>query len=1072
MTPEKHKPPLPFPLHFACTHYLTRMKTSLAIILLGALLATAADDTVDYNFDVRPILSKNCFACHGPDAHDRKADLRLDTYAGAIELRKGNRAIDPDDLANSDFIARIRTTDPDDIMPPPDSHRRLTAAQMDILERWIKQGAPYETHWAFNPPTQPEPPALPKGAIAHNPIDHFIAAKLGDLPQSQEASKHSLIRRVTFDLTGLPPTPEEVDAFLADSADKAYEKVVDRLLRSPHFGERMALGWMDAARYGDTSVMHADGPRTMWPWRDWVIKAYNDNKPFNDFTIEQLAGDLLPNATDDNRLATGFNRNHASSDEGGAFAEELRVDYVVDRVQTTANVWLGLSMECGQCHEHKYDPISQREYYQFFAYFNNTADPGMQTRKGNQSPVVNVPDPDREAELAEIARAREALEAKIAARRKAVETDLMLWVAEQQTQLEEGVQAPMPGGLVHHFPIDSDKAPIREGISGTEGKFDGKRQHSKRGDNTCLKLNNNRIDFANVANELEFDQPFTLAAWVKPPKNASGAIFARMDNDNDFRGFDFWMQGGNIGTHIIHKWPENAIKVITKEPLKPNTWVHVAITYDGKGKESGVNIYVDGVLKPHNVEQDGLTATIKNDLPFRIGGRHNASYVSNVEVDDIRIYKRALVIEEVARIQDGGNTLHELLSVPVAERSPEQQNALANIYLTAHDEPYKALLKEKSAIDSRASKINTASKLTSMIMQDNSKRRVTYILNRGMYDSPIKDEEIPPGVPAFLPGLPEDAPDNRLGLAQWLMDDEHPLTARVAVNRYWAMLFGTGIVKTVIDFGNQGDLPSHPELLDWLAVDLIKSGWDIKHTLKQMVMSATYRQSAAISPVRLAADPDNRLLASGPRYRLQGEFIRDNALAVSGLLVPIIGGPGVKPYQPDGLWNEVSLNGGLRFKPDSGEKLYRRSMYTYWKRSAPAPSMTIFDAPSREKCVVQRARTNTPLQALVTLNDVQFVEASRNLAERVMKQDAEFAKRINAIFKLCVSRAASAAEIAICREVFDQQLAVFQQDLEAAKKHLALGESKRDESLDAAEHAAWTVLSTMILNMDEVLTRG
>jgi hypothetical protein len=1051
------------------------MKTTLAILMLGALLASAADDTVDFNFDVRPILSSNCFHCHGPDSHSRKAKLRLDTRQGAVELRKGNRAIDPDDLANSDFIARIRSTDPDEMMPPPDSHRNLTPQQIDILERWVRQGADYQTHWAFLPPEKSKLPAIPAGAKAHNAIDHFVASKLPKqtLSQSPEAEKTALIRRVTFDMTGLPPTPAEVDAFLADSAANAYETVVDRLLRSPHFGERMALAWMDAARYGDTSVMHADGPRTMWPWRDWVIRAYNDNKPFDDFTVEQLAGDLLPDATVDQKLATGFNRNHATSDEGGAFAEELRVDYVVDRVQTTANVWLALSMECSQCHEHKYDPISQREYYQFFAYFNNTADPGMQSRKGNQKPVVEVPDTSHKDALAKIAKEREALQAKMDARRKAVDTDLMLWIAEQEGQFEAGLEPPMPAGLIHHFPLDEKKGQqLRDAVGGAVAKVGGKHQVAKREDSPCLKLDNNTIDFAKTATTLEYNKPLTMAAWVKPPNNGAGAIFGKMDNGNAYRGFDLWMQGGVIGTHLVHKWPDNAIKVVTKEKLKVNAWQHVAVTYDGSGKSAGVKIYVDGVHKPHNVEQDDLTATMQNTLPFRIGARHNASHVRNMHVDDIRLYSRALNAREVSRIQSGGDVLRELLSVPVATRTNDQHNAIAGIYLAEHDAPYQALLKQQADIGAREAKLTTTGGITSMIMQDNSKRRVTYILDRGQYDSPIKEEEIPPGVPAFLPGMPEDAPSNRLGLARWLVKDDHPLTARVAVNRYWAMLFGTGIISSVMDFGNQGDLPSHPELLDWLAVDFMESGWDIKHTLKQMVMSATYRQSSAIRAEQLGIDPNNRMLASSPRFRLQGEFIRDNALAVSGLLVSTVGGAGVKPYQPDGLWNEVSLNGGLRFKRDSGEKLYRRSMYTYWKRSAPVPSMTIFDAPSREKCVVQRARTNTPLQALVTLNDVQFVEASRHLAERAMKADAEFAGRVNQIFRLCASRSANAAEIAICREVFDAQLAVFKADPEAAKKHLSLGESKRDESMDAAEHAAWTVLSTMIMNMDEVLTRG
>jgi hypothetical protein len=1046
----------------------------ITVFAAAALAFNSLAEDISYNHEVRPILSKYCFSCHGPDEHGRKADLRLDTYAGAIEDHDGVKAVNPANLAASELIARIITDDPDEIMPPPKSKKVLNKDEIRIITEWVKAGAKYESHWAF---VSPKKATVPKSKWAKNPIDAFVERKMQKKklkPQAQ-AAKARQLRRVTFDLTGLPPTPEELDAFLADKSADAYEKAVDRLLASPHYGERMAIAWMDAARYGDSSVMHADGPRTMWPWRDWVINAYNTNKPFNDFALEQLAGDLIPEATNAQKLATGFNRNHPTSDEGGAFAEELRVEYIVDRIKTTGNVFMGLSVECGQCHDHKFDPITQVEYYQMFAFFNNNADPGMQTRRGNQAPVVKVESQQREEALAGVRAEKAAHDKKIAEHIKGAQGAITAWVSEQEAKLADGdLENPMPAGLIGHIALDDSKD-FAESLSGTKGKLRGKYGKADRDGNTALNLNGKTaIDYADLGSTYEFNTPFTLAAWVKMSNKAGGSVLARMDVGNAYRGFDLWLQSGAVGTHVINTWPDNAVKVVSKGKIKNNKWTHIAVTYDGSGKAAGCKVYIDGKVSPHNVEQDDLTATIKTKVPFRIGAR-SAGANSKGGVDDVRMYERALTAAEIVRIQSGGNALKELLAVPADKRNDAQKKALADHYLNSSDKAYQALKKELAGLNKKEADIaKKYPEVDSMIMADNAtnKMRKTYVLDRGHYDSPRKDKEILPEVPEFLPPLPPGSPANRLGLAQWLTAPNHPLTARVTVNRYWSMLFGSGIVESVMDFGNQGAPPTHPELLDWLAVDFAENGWDIKRTIRMMVTSNTYRQSTKVTPALLEADPLNRLLSRGARFRLQGEFIRDHALSVGGLLINEVGGASVKPYQPDGIWNEVSLNGGLRYKRDNGEKLYRRSMYTYWKRSAPAPNMMIFDAPTRETCVVQRARTNTPLQALVTLNDVHFVEASRQFAERVMKGGDTFEKRMELAYKLALSRTPGAKEIAVCKRVYETQLASFKAKAGEAEKYLKSGDSPRDTALEVNEHAAFTVLMNMLLNLDESLTRG
>lgn len=1036
----------------------------------------AAED-IDFARDIRPILSENCIYCHGPDEEHREADLRLDLKDHAFANKDGIAAFVAGDLEKSEAWHRIITDDEIDLMPPPDSNKQLTSEQKDLLKRWIESGAEWTEHWAFVTPEKPQPPTVESAEAS--PIDRFVLARqqTKNLAPSSEADRRTLIRRLSFDLTGLPPTREEVDAFLADQSPDAYEKLVERLLGSKHFGERMATYWLDAARYGDTSVMHADGPRDMWPWRDWVVKAFNANQPFDQFSIEQIAGDLLPDASVSQKVASGFNRNHPSSDEGGAIPEELRVSYVVDRVKTTSNVWLGLSMECAQCHDHKYDPISQKEYYSFYAYFNNTADPGMQTRKGNQVPVIEVVTEVEEDKL-------DALEKKI------TETSATATKAEEAARAAfakwprqlSGKANPLKDSakafnkLRHYYSLDEpsgltliDLIQRKDAVTVDAGLVTTERGENARG----LTFDGRRLFEANDFPGYDYKTQLTFSAWLKLDSLVSGAVFAKMDEDQSYRGYDLWLEKGRPGTHLISKWPENAIKVAADQPLTVGKWQHVAVTYDGSGEAKGVKVFIDGKLVPSSqVGGKKLTATMKNDVMFRIGGRSKtASFMG--AADDIRIYDRVLPEAEIPSLTR--DLAAEAFATDPAKRTAEQKKIAYHSYLSSTAGTYRRDLAAKVDAERAKTKLLDG-KTTVMVMQDNpaDKMRATYRLNRGAYDQPIEDEVIEAGIPAALPPLPDDAPANRLGLARWLFAENHPLTSRVAVNQIWQLFFGTGLVETPADFGSQGAFPSHPELLDWLAVDFRENGWDVKRLITQVVTSQTYRQASDLRPGDLDADPNNRFLARAPRFRLPAEFIRDNALDLAGILLrDEIGGPGVKPYQPPGLWAEVGLGGNPKFVQDHGDKLYRRSLYTYWKRSAPPPAMQIFDAPTRETCVLKRPVTNTPLQALAAMNDVQMIEASRHFAERILAEGGKTAEtRAGFAFESATAREPNSRELSALLDVYRDSLEKYRAKPEMATDLLSAGESKRNESLDAPDHAAWTLVASLVLNLDEVLNRN
>jgi len=838
-----------------------------APLLLTVASGSAAElERVNFTRDIRPILSDACYECHGPSAKDRKAELRLDIRADALAERDGNPAIVVGDPVASALVQRISSTDVEERMPPADAARQLTEEEIRKIRAWIEQGADWQNLWSLTPVEQTPLPAVIKTDWPRNGLDYFVLQRLegSGLQPSSEADRETLIRRLTLDLTGLPPTLEEIDAFLGDTNPDAYEKLVERLLASPHYGERMSLEWLDAARFADTHGYHVDSQREMWRWRDWVINAFNSNMPFDRFTVEQLAGDLLPEPTESTRIASGFNRNHGINFEGGAFAEEFRVEYVVDRVHTTATVFMGLTMKCARCHDHKFDPISQRDYYRFFALFNSVPERGIDGHKGNAVPLMRFPSVDQKARLEELNEV----------------------FAQQEKALNDHSEA------------------ARESAS----------------------------------------------AWATARR---------------------------------------------KELLSD--------------KPSEKELAVDTILR--TAEED---------------------------------------------------------------RTKEQADKLHDFFLKNIDKTYPDLADARKKAERKRDRFETSIS-SAMVMRDSSEMRPTYLLERGLFDQ--HGEEVSAGLPDALPDLPADAPKNRLGLARWLVAADHPLTARVTVNRFWQSIFGTGIVKTAENFGSQGDLPSHPQLLDWLAAQFVQSGWNVKDFHRLLVTSATYRQSSRVAPELLQRDPENRLLARGPRFRLPAEAIRDSALATSGLLVGTIGGPSVRPYQPEGLWEEVSFGiktyGAQEYEQDHGEALYRRSMYTFWKRSCPPPSLATFDAPDREICTVRRERTNTPLQALVLLNDPIYVEAARSLAQRVMREGGDSnSERAAYAFRMATGRRPTAAESAVLLEELQERLIEFKQDREAATRLLAIGDSKADPSLEVGELAAWTMVARLVLNLDETITKS
>ena len=1256
----------------------------LAVFGLSSVSAEESEPTqatVNYNLDVRPILADNCFACHGPDAKTREADLRLDTKAGAFSEPSGYPVIVPGKPEESELYLRVASNVDNYRMPPAGFNKTLTPEQIDVITQWIREGAKWEEHWAFTTPVRPTPPDVKNGDWIRNPIDAFILSRLEKegLHPASEANKRTLIRRLSFDLTGLPPTREEVHQFLADDSPDAYEKLIDTFMTKPEYGEHLARFWLDVARYGDTHGLHLDNYREMWPYRDWVIEAFNKNMPFDQFTIEQLAGDLLPEPTLDQLIATGFNRCHVTTSEGGSIDEEYYVQYAIDRADTTSTVWMGLTVGCAQCHDHKYDPITQKEFYQLYAYFNNITEKAMDGNRKDSPPVVKLPTPEQEAELVAFDEQITELDAQTKAPIPEIDATQIAWenrmprwtplkptsvsskggatleVLEDNSILASGtnpeqeiyeVVAELPPGkwsavrlegLTHEsFPrggigrsansntvltdfavfiappeADSSKQSGRipsessqqsdEEISGNNPPT-SESQLLSQTDLAAESLDSEsrepraesqstETDVESETADVDPEDPWTripvVQAWADHEQalgeDGLEGVVANAIDDKPETGWaldrrienrqaiflvaaPFGMEGGQLKIRLKHEYDLRQKQLgrfrlaLTDAPtiypigskITLGDW-HAAGPFTAEhGNLAFYQVYepeTKNVNTNDTFEVNGKTVKWKKQAHWVDGQVHNdivgensATYVfrnitsvtqqraqlyigsndalkvwmNGTEVLSKNVQRDADANQEQLQVQlkPGNNTLLlkvvnysglsgfyfrmetdapmipadivEIAEMPRGERETEKQARIRDYYRnnvtpdkTVNENAKRAFADLKARFTDLAEvrqKRNTldAALTTTLVMQEREEPRGAYVLARGEYQH--REEQVYPQTPSVLTTLPEGSLPNRLGFAKWLLLPEHPLTARVAINRFWQNVFGTGIVETAEDFGTQGIPPVHPELLDWLATEFIASGWDVQKMLKLMLTSATYRQGTQVTSEKLERDADNALLSRGPRYRLDAEVVRDNALAVGGLLYTKVGGPSVKPPQPDGLWKAVGFTGSNTdtFVQDTGpDKVYRRSLYTFWKRTAPPPQMNILDAPSREACTIRRERTNTPMQALMLMNDPQFFEAARAFAERAIKEGSETPEaRIAYLFEAATARLPKPVEAELLLKTFQAHYQELKADPEAAKALITVGESAPDETLDAVEVAAWTMIANLILNLDEVLNKG
>lgn len=1182
-----------------------RILTLLAVTsqcLLGHAHA-AVQRTVNFNREILPILSDNCFACHGPDEEERKARLRLDRQEDVIAVNSyGEQPVAPGDPEASLVIERVMATSPRDIMPPPATGKVLSAEQIETLRRWVTEGAHWEEHWSFVAPEQPALPEVSDPAWPRNEIDFFILDRLDreGLQPSRETDKATLIRRASLDVTGLPPTPQEVDAFLADSRPEAYEQLVDRLLASPRYGEQMARHWLDAARYADTHGYHIDAERSMWKWRDWVIDAFNEHMPFDQFTIEQLGGDLLPDPTLDQQIATGYIRANLSTGEGGAIEDEYRAMYAFDRLETTATIWTGLTMTCARCHTHKYDPITHREYFQLFSFFDNLDEPVMDGNKPNPDPFLKLPTPEQSgrqiwlkeaiavngAELdapdpildpvqkeweqrwrADLTAELELLmPASVAATRRSelrVLDDGSIVAHETGTQGEthEISVRPAPGRIaafrIEALPHEAASETVAAGqvpaafrLTGIEAEWirptnEEARQpapeklkltrawaNSRDGDHEPGRAIDGKKDTGWSPDKSHAGETQGIVVALSEPKDIPEGSELRLRLH--YKTGAGLQVPARFRVGLLREGPAAA----WLNPPRPPSW-HVVGPFLSRGVAEGLaevfppeseidlNAVYEGVreeIKWQAKEDfvDGRSHLLVNELHGVHGVYYLHREITMTEARSIEVSVRAddvfkiwvngeLVGQRTKKEKPGEGPLR--LTVPLREGLNRFLVKVVNLQGAAHFTFHQDLDTPDqlppelagrflaggtfSGVDATAMRnyfrrvmspewrelsIQVAlwreendliekSIVTTMIAKERAEPRETRILIRGEYDQP--GEIVRAGVPAILPPLSDDAPLNRLGLARWLVDPGHPLTARVTVNRLWQQFFGVGLVKTAEDFGVQGERPSHPELLDWLATEFVRSSWSIQHLQRLMLTSATYRQTSRTSPYLIERDPENRLLARGPRFRVDAEVIRDTALAVGGLLVEEVGGKSVKPFEPPGLWEAVSFNNAQKYVQDTDEGNYRRSLYTFWKRQSPPPNMVLFDAPTREYCVVRRPRTNTPLQALALLNDPQFVEASRAFAQRILFEGGDCSdSRIRFAFRSATARPPQPAEIEVLRSLLDGQRAEFEQDRAAVEQFLAVGAFEADVALDPVELAAWATVANVILNLDETLMKN
>ena len=1011
---------------------------------------TGAAEPLTYNRDIRPILSDNCFECHGPAK--QKGGLRLDLREVATKpVKSGSIAIVPGNVDASELLMRVFAKDEDDQMPPPDSGHTLTAAQKNVLRRWVAEGAAYERHWAFEP--------IRKTPATGNVIDFFVGQRLKKmgLRPSPAAAPETQLRRVSLDLTGLPPTNEETAAFHADAQkrglDAAYEAAVDRLLRSPRYGERMAWHWLEAARYADTDGYQNDGPREMWRWRDWVIEAFNNNMPFDQFTVEQLAGDLLPNPTHEQLIATGFNRNNRYNSEEGIPIDEFLLENAVDRVDTTSTVWMGLTAACARCHDHKFDPISQKEYYQLVDYFNDVAESGRAKREGNSEPWIKTPTKDQRAKLA-------TFEAKVKqAQATLLKAEPEVRRAQQAWENQRAPKGPaLRHGLDFHFSFDAPEeraaaletgAELQQGVQGMAATLTDKGYFEI--EKIPGLIGNGR---------------FSVAFWMKPEQVDAGPVLSNEAPGTTRNGILVEMVNGRLRWNINTRWIGGVSTIETKRTFSSGEWVHITLTNDATQRAAGMKIYVNGDEQPVDVIRNtNSNAAVRNqNTPMRVGYSKHVGHWRG-QVDELRFYTTRTLSADEARLLAVRETPQAIARLADAERTPVQRQLLRLAFLEqgdTHCSLLDAVQRAQEALVAYEDKLPTT-----MIMHDLPEGRPSFVRVRGVYDA--LGERVQPGVPAVFAPLPQGVKNDRLALARWLVSPQHPLTARVAVNRHWQLLFGRGFVNTAEDFGSQGELPTHPELLDSLAAEFIESGWNVKALMKRMVMNATYRQNSAVSAELQQKDPDNLWLARAPRLRLPGNVLRDQALLVSGLLREQQGGPSVFPYQPAGLWEEAS---NAKYTVGKGADLYRRSLYTFWKRTLAPPSMALLDAGDREYCSVKPKHTNTPLQALTLMNETTFVEAARKFAERILTQGGDTdAARVTFAFHVVATRAPTTAELQVLVAALADYRREFEADPKAAPASLKVGDSPAAKNRPPVELAAATALANLLLNLDEVTTR-
>ena len=1061
---------------------LRQLLSPCVALAFAVVLAGTAPAAVNFQSQVRPLLADKCFQCHGPDPATRIADLRLDRKEGLLGDRPNGAPVVPGDPESSLLYQRIIHQDPALRMPPEYSHKSLQPGEIGTLRAWIEEGAEWTGHWSFEIPRRPDLPAVSDEGWERNPIDRFVLARLESesLSPAPEADRSALARRAALDVTGLPPEPDEVKAFLADREPGAYQRYLDVLFAKESFGEHRARYWLDAARYADTHGIHIDNYREMWPYRDWVIKAFNRNLPFDQFTLEQVAGDLLDSPTMDQLIASGFHRCNATTNEGGVIPEEYEVIYAKDRADTTGTVFLGLTVGCATCHDHKFDPITQRDFYALTAFFRNTTQYVMDGNISDTPPFIIVPrDEDRERYA-----------------------DLRALLRETRASLD--ASAASPGEEFERWMGSGQHAGLSDPLGANGAALHASASHVARGDSKAAlapaeavkvaegpAANIDALEFTEQgwveldAPGIDVDKAFSLALWVRHPKDAGNyVVMSQTDPDDKLRGWSLTLGGRQIVFRMTApKDGESTsieIRPNNQYQLQPGAWKHVAVTYDGSGERAGLSFYFDGERMPFQGSEyfarlDGSAASARPVLLGRGFYKDDEEIkhrgLAGGAVADVRIYDRELSVEE-ANVIANWPTMKAARSKQPGDLSAEEERVLGLHYLNVHDEAYRSNFLAAKRAEREIREVRRLGAVTHVMQEREGSAAEAHILFRGMYDQ--RRETVPAATPGFLPSVSNSGTMNRLDLARWLIDESNPLTARVAVNRFWQQIFGTGIVRTSDDFGAQGEPPTHPELLDWLAVEFRENGWNVKSLLRTMLSSSAYRQSAEADDAKLEKDPGNRLLSRGPRFRMDAEMLRDYALSATGILVGKVGGPSVKPYQPEGVWESVAMLGSnTRFyKRDDGDKLYRRSLYTFWKRAAPPASMQIFNAPTREHATVMRERTNTPLQALVTMNDPQFVEAARFLAQKAMREGADdFSERLAYMTRRLLSRELGEGERQVAKRSFEQFRQHYASEDGDATDLLSTGEWPLDEELPRPELAAWTMMANQLMNLDEALNK-